>query len=635
MSEARNNLASMCNILQAEVQELVLTNTTYRSIQLCHRLDFENVFLQDNKRLENITIPTGLTQLNVSGCVQLRTLSLPSAEILDISNTALKRTVALCTGWGSRMLFAQNMKQEHFGSSGSMRELFSWCLPNVDVLDLSNNDWLDRPASIVSRPTVLSEAMFGTENFIPLNSRPAPVALQLSNTPIACALLLANRRLRSFSNTNMLSTELTYSFKCQCAPGYHLQDEVCMPDKQEQDIRKVVGITLAIVVGLHLVVFFAHRWYKRNVVALRKENELNIQLLSASNAEVLALKSAWEIQYSELHLLDHISAGAFGEVWKAEWDSITVAVKVLKQQFMAFDEQTVKEFEKEVEFLQKTRHPHVVRFFGAGTDPSQSPFLVLEFVALGSLRGLLQKGLQIVLDEYYGRQWRRSYVEEDADAEEDDDVVLVDSVATARFGEETELLFVSNTDGHPAERLTILTLKLQLARDIACGMAFIHSLDQVHRDLKSGNVLVSGRLRAKITDFGTIRQHLSSATLHTVTTATDLAYPSQFSGTNTAMSVTLTSGVGTPLYMAPEALSGGKYDKRADVFSYGVLLWELCMETSPDIIEQECGGVFRGPLLTTILRLLQEGKRLRFTRDRGEYVWIENFRQQELSLSCG
>ncbi|EGD83268.1 hypothetical protein PTSG_11440 [Salpingoeca rosetta] len=95
-------------------------------------------------------------------------------------------------------------------------------------------------------------------------------------------------------------------------------------------------------------------------------------------------------------------------------------------------------------------------------------------------------------------------------------------------------------------------------------------------------------------------------------------------------SMTMTAGVGTPLYMAPEVLLGDKYNAKADVFSFGVLMWEVATQRVPDLIEQEKGSNFRGPMLATLSQLLQEGRRLRF-EDGDEEVrdWFV-----QLTLKC-
>lgn len=93
--------------------------------------------------------------------------------------------------------------------------------------------------------------------------------------------------------------------------------------------------------------------------------------------------------------------------------------------------------------------------------------------------------------------------------------------------------------------------KLQIALDIAEGMLYLHSQQPViiHRDMKSKNVLVNKTWQAKISDFGISRK--------------------------TNMNETMTSGVGTLLWTAPEIIEGKKYSEKADIYSLGIVFGEL------------------------------------------------------------
>jgi hypothetical protein len=89
---------------------------------------------------------------------------------------------------------------------------------------------------------------------------------------------------------------------------------------------------------------------------------------------------------------------------------------------------------------------------------------------------------------------------------------------------------------------------LPLALDIANGMAYLHSRQVIHRDLKPSNVLLTRDRRAKISDFGMSVANFGQE---------------------------LTAETGTYRYMAPEVIRHESYSSNADVYSFGIVLWQL------------------------------------------------------------
>jgi hypothetical protein len=89
---------------------------------------------------------------------------------------------------------------------------------------------------------------------------------------------------------------------------------------------------------------------------------------------------------------------------------------------------------------------------------------------------------------------------------------------------------------------------LDIARDLAAGLAAAHDLGVIHRDLKPANVMIDGRGKARITDFG-------------LATLVDDGAARGFAG--------------TPAYMAPEQLRGEAATPRSDLYALGVVLFEM------------------------------------------------------------
>lgn len=106
-----------------------------------------------------------------------------------------------------------------------------------------------------------------------------------------------------------------------------------------------------------------------------------------------------------------------------------------------------------------------------------------------------------------------------------------------------------------------LETALRYARDIASGLARAHDSGIVHRDLKPENVMVTPDGGIKILDFGLAREAPE-------------APPESSDPTRTGVA-------GTPGYMAPEQAAGHRVDARADVFSFGVVFWEMLSGQRP------------------------------------------------------
>ncbi|XP_062515610.1 dual specificity protein kinase shkC-like [Corticium candelabrum] len=217
--------------------------------------------------------------------------------------------------------------------------------------------------------------------------------------------------------------------------------------------------------------------------------------------------------------MELIAVGGFADVYKAIYRDFVVAVKTMR---VPQDRQLRQEFESEIRFMQTIRHENIVLFIGAGKSVVDAePFLVTEYTQRGSLRDVLDNS-----------------------------------------------------------ELEITTLqKINFAFDAAKGMNFLHTLSppRLHRDLKSPNLLVSHSWTVKVADFGFGRplpeQRRSRQSGDRVS---DLAVPlleirDELSFRN----------VGTIRWNAPELSLGHQYNTAVDVYSFGIVMWEIWTRQLP------------------------------------------------------
>eukprot|EP00035_Acanthoeca_spectabilis_P027903 m.468340 g.468340 ORF g.468340 m.468340 type:complete len:1105 (-) comp27396_c0_seq1:181-3495(-) len=247
-----------------------------------------------------------------------------------------------------------------------------------------------------------------------------------------------------------------------------------------------------------------------------QELELSQLLLSEVEEDNSRMRRAWEIEEKDLRMKRQLASGSFGEVWSAEWGHIDVAVKLLHAHLVELDTEK-EEFNKEAVFLQSIKHPNLLLFYGCGVTSNGAPFLVVELMAFGSLRVLIRER-QI--------EW-------------------------------------------PTRR--------QFAVEVAQGMAHLHGLGSMHRDLKSDNCLVDSHFHVKVGDFGNSR--LRSTQLKPRQHKPSAKQPA----VDGDFTKSLTVGVGTPLWMAPELLRRAtrEYGKEVDIYSFAIVQWELLTQQTP------------------------------------------------------
>jgi hypothetical protein len=213
--------------------------------------------------------------------------------------------------------------------------------------------------------------------------------------------------------------------------------------------------------------------------------------------------SGTTLQHFEV--LERIGAGGFGEVYRARDTRIDrqVALKVLPEEFFESEERRTR-FEREARMLASVNHPAIAVLYSFEEIPGHSPssqarhVLVMELVEGKTLHAALAKGPLPIADA------------------------------------------------------------LSIAIQIADALAEAHRAGILHRDIKSGNIMLTSRGQVKVLDFG-LAKRLESG-------------PAAGAGPELTREGTT---LGTLSYMSPEQLLGKAVDPRSDLFSFGVVLYEM------------------------------------------------------------
>jgi serine/threonine protein kinase len=247
-----------------------------------------------------------------------------------------------------------------------------------------------------------------------------------------------------------------------------------------------------------------------------------------------------KITFSELKLEDVIGGGGFGQVWRAKWKGTPVAVKVLTGTAQAekIPKAVLEEFIGEINMVSGMRHPNICLFMGACLDaPNRA--IVTELCENGSLWDALRLPLASpykVADGVTRDAWPLELYEQ------------IHSPPRSSGDGERPIVPKGVWPWYLVKRV---------ASGTARGMCYLHSGNPpvLHRDLKSANILLDESYTAKLADFGLSRLK--------------------------AVRSGMTGNCGTVQWMAPEVLCSEDYAEPADVFSYGIILWEMLTQECP------------------------------------------------------
>src|SRR5215207_1311295 len=212
-------------------------------------------------------------------------------------------------------------------------------------------------------------------------------------------------------------------------------------------------------------------------------------------------------------IIEPIVSGGMGAVYKAFDNNLQriVALKVLPSEYVSQQDRR-RRFFQEARAASALNHPHILTIYEVGED-NGTPYIAMEYIEGQTLRDKIKNnGLQL---------------------------------------KET----------------------LDIAIQIASGLARAHELGIIHRDLKPENLMLNRDGYAKILDFG----------LAKLVAERERALVADSEQKTLVLGVQTESGmlIGTVNYMAPEQLLGQRVDRRCDIFSFGVVLCEMLTGSAP------------------------------------------------------